>query len=679
MALRLQQLGRHDKAILLLHALASRFPSPENVFALAVSQQALGQLALAAENFRRVLTAAPTLWPAALGLAALTPNPAEVERIYRKALLHSPEEPALLYNLANLLASAAPHPEAETLYRKAIAVRPGFAEAWINLGNQLRLRKELPAAEVAARQAAALAPNSPLPHNLLGAILREMRRGKEAEVCFRRALSVQPGSPEALTNLAHLLRNRGETTEAEACYRHVLTRQPTAADVLNGLGLLCAEDGRLAEGEALLRRSVERQPDNALYRSNLLYAQSYHGLRPPAEILAEARLWETRLPNLSQLPPRVPRHERLRIGYVSPDFRRHPVAYFVARLFTAHDPREVEVFAYSNVVTSDTITESLRRTVSEWHSISALSDDEAATLIRRHEIDILIDLAGHTRHHRLGVFARKPAPIQATWLGYFASTGLSAMDYWITDAVLHPTPNSEAASETIWRLPRCYACYQAPEEAPEPDCATQQGRITFGSFNNLAKLSPATLHLWARVLTAVPDSRLYLKTTKLADPATRTRLLTDFSTLGIASGRLEFEGATPDIRAHFERYARMDIALDSFPFTGATTTADTLWMGVPLITLPGTTQPSRVSASMLTASGHPEWIAPTADDFVARAVALAESVRPLDHVTRVARRQALRAQVANGELGDATGLARALEQAYADMAQITLNSAANKR
>jgi len=670
----LQRLGRHGEAIALLRPLVSRTQATaKDRFVLAISLGATGQHAEAQSVYRNILDSEPTYWQAAVNYAALRQHdrasPAEIEQIYRTALAHSPTAPILLYNLANLLAERGPLPEVERLLQQAVSLQPHFFEAWLNLGDHYHLLRRFSEAKYAARQAVQLRPQHPHAWNLLGVILREIGEETEAESCYRHSLALAPGTPETLTNLAHLLRHRGLTTEAEGHFREVIAKQPHEAEAYNGLGLLCSETGRLEEGVAFLRRAAELAPRNAKVRSNLLFMQSYLGLCPPAEARDEARRWEQCLGPVARLPTRKPRRERLRIGYLSPDFRRHAVAYFIEPVLAAHDTNQVEVFCFAHVPRPDSTTQRIQATGVRWCPIHSLNDDEAAAVIRQHEIDVLVDLAGHTRNTRLAVFARKPAPIQASWLGYFATTGLSAMDYWITDTVLHPSPTTDGASEQLWRLPRCYVSYQAPREAPDPVCRTEPGQIVFGSFNNFAKLSRTTFHLWAEVLRAVPDSRFYLKTAKLNDPETRARLTRAFAEESIAADRLILAGNTAQMQDHLACYSGMDIALDSFPFTGATTTADTTWMGVPVVSLAGKTFASRMSATMLTAAGCADQVVHSPEAFVAKAVALADRMRPLSVAERTAHRQQQRATMATSELCDSRGMARALEAAYAGMVQ----------
>ena len=667
----LQDLGRHSEAESLLRAICSNAPkNPGVLCALGITLEALRRRGEAEKCYRQVLELEPTHLTAGLKLAAIfgaTVRATEVEQLYRKLLAAHPKEASVYFRLSNHLAQRGPIPEVEELLRTALDLRPDFFVAWIVLGNHYRLKHRMKEATAAFDRAAKIDANSPYVWNALGLMQQTEHRTEEAERCYREAIRLQSGFSPALTNLGNTLMRQGRLAEAEDCYQKAVAASPMQADAIHGLGLVYMDEGQHEEAIRHLRQAIELQPESLSYRSNLLYFLSHQGIYSPAVILEDAQKWERRLPAFRVLPHRRPGLSRLRVGYVSPDFRRHAVSYFISPILTAHDRRAVEVFCYANVPVPDARTESMRQLADHWHPIHALNDDEAAQLIRKHEIDVLVDLSGHTEGHRLGIFARQPAPVQATWLGYFASTGLSAMQYWITDTIIHPTPTSEPASEAIWRLPRCWVCYEPPKAAPSPSWAPRPP-LTFGSFNNFAKISASTIDLWALALRKLPESVLHLKSNKVADPRTRARLLASFADRSIAADRIEFGTPNANLADHFARYHDIDVALDPTPYTGGTTTADALWMGVPTVTLPGTTHPSRMSASLLTAAGFPEWIATSPEDFAARAVALALETRALSTEANIALRQARRERMAASELCDAAGMARALEKAFAEMA-----------
>jgi predicted O-linked N-acetylglucosamine transferase (SPINDLY family) len=361
---------------------------------------------------------------------------------------------------------------------------------------------------------------------------------------------------------------------------------------------------------------------------------------------------------------------RLRLGYLSPDFNHHAVAYFIEPVLAAHDRTRVEVFCYASVAVPDRFTDRLRGLAEHWRDIARLDDDAAAALIRADNLDLLIDLAGHSARHRLLVLARRPAPVQATWIGYPNTTGLDAIDYRITDAVSDPVGQTEAwHSEKLVRLPANFSCYRPDDDAPAVNNlpAAAAGAVTFGCFNQFAKVTPEVIALWARLLAKLPGSRLLLKSRGLGDPGVAARVQAAFAAAGVGPARLILNGDELSVADHLGLYHKVDIALDPFPYNGTTTTCEALWMGVPVVTLAGSTHVSRVGASLLTHAGLAGWIAATPDDYVARAVA---AVRDLPALA--ALRRGLREQVRTSPLCDAVRFTRGFEAACEAMSARTV-------
>ena len=354
--------------------------------------------------------------------------------------------------------------------------------------------------------------------------------------------------------------------------------------------------------------------------------------------------------------------ERLRVGYVSADFRRHSCAYFLEALLAHHDHGRFEIFAYADDRRSDDITERLKPMVDHWRSLIGMPDKAVAELVRNDRIHLLVDLAGHTAGNRLSAFAEKPAPIQVSWLGYPATTGLSAIDYRLSDDICDPPGATERFhTETLWRLPGGFLCYTAPREAPAVSpspCSTGQP-VTFGSFNNLAKVNQAVLEAWAELVSAVPGSRLLLKSKALRAPSVSERVAEVFTRRGIARERIILEGWAEALAAHLAMYGKIDIALDTFPYNGTTTTFEAMWMGVPVISLAGDRHSARVGASILTRCGLEDFIAKSLDDYLAKAIALARDPQALGEL-----RRALRPRLANSPLCDGKAFAQQIEDAY---------------
>jgi predicted O-linked N-acetylglucosamine transferase (SPINDLY family) len=377
----------------------------------------------------------------------------------------------------------------------------------------------------------------------------------------------------------------------------------------------------------------------------------------PAELFAEHTRWAARHATL--LAPTLPHqndrdpNRRIRVGLVSRDFHQHPVAYFLLPLLRHHDKDRLELICYSDTSSADAITSQIQTLVSDWHEISDQSHDNVAELIRSHRIDVLIDLAGHTGRNRLPVFARKPAPVQITWLGYPNTTGMSQMDYRITDAIADPPGESDRLhAEKLIRLPTCAWCYEPPADAPA--MATKQGAVRFASFNNFAKVSAATVKLWSRVLAAVPDSTLGLKSTGLDEPATQQEIRSRFAAHGTAPQRIQFLGFTRNFSQHLSAYNATDIALDPFPYNGTTTTCEAMWMGNPVVTLRGRSHVSCVGASLLNAAGFAEWVADSEDGYVEICRSLARNGGP--------GREQIREKLRESALMDGRRFAREFEE-----------------
>lgn len=599
----------------------------------------------------------------------------EAGRLYQQVLEIEPKSVEATYNLAWILKREGKLDEAVHYYRRAIKLQPDLAAAYNNLGNILKEQEKWQAAGECYRQAIKIQPDYLEAYNNLGNTLTEQGKLSEAVQSYRQALEIAPNFATAYNGLGIALKEQGNLQEAIAAYQQSLKLKPDNGEVFNNLGVLYQEHGEFARAMDCYRQALKFNPNFLKAHSNLLFTLSATTSLEPAAILREARAWHvqqiasrglTALPHTNERNP----ERKLRIGYVSPDFRQHSVSYFIEPAIKHHDRSQVEVYCYAQVSKPDQFTERIQAAADYWRSTIGKSDTEVAQLIQQDKIDILIDLAGHTRGNRLLAFALKPAPIQATYLGYFATTGLPAIDYWITDCALHPQDTREEAVESIWRLNRCYVSYQPPTEAPPvapPPCLTSEA-ITFGSFNNLHKITEETVALWSKILQALPHSRLLLKTANLDNFLAKQRLQQQFAARGIALERLQLRGKTPSIQEHLATYGEVDICLDTVPYTGCTTTCDALWMGVPVLTLAGIRKVERMSTSILTAIGRQEWIANSATEFVDRAVELANKPEQLKQ-WRIQQREELE----QSPLRDAQGLSRALEEAYRQMWHRYLN------
>ncbi len=642
----------------------------QTLFELGLQRHRAGRLAEAEAIYRQVLAVAPQHVEAMhmLGVISLQcgQDEAAVEMI-QEAIVLAPTLAAAHSNLGEGYRKLGRLDKAITAYRRAIELRPCYPEAFSNLGNVLMQQGYLDDAVAACRRALEFLPDFAEAHNNLGNALSEQGHLEQAVASYQRALKLQPEYVEAHNNLGNALSEQGRLDEALSAYQQALRLQPDMAETHYNMGNAWKDRGEVDLAVAAYRHALAVQPTFAIAHSNLLHALHYRAGDDGAVAYHEHLRWnEVHALPLAKFAiahdhDRNPKR-RLRIGYVSPDFREHPVAFFVENLFAHHDHSQVELFCYSNGPVADRFTERFSQLAGHWHNIRALTDEQAAALIREDRIDILIDLAGHTADHRLLLFARKPAPVQGTYLGYCDTTGMSAIDFRLTDGHADPVGLTEHLhSERLVRLPGSAWCFRTPEDAPEvaPAPLLRAGHVTFGCFNAVPKISPATLALWAEILRASPKSRLLLKAATLRDPGAQGCLRAAMAKAGIGSDRVDLLGPTLTNCAHLATYAQVDIALDTFPYHGTTTTCDALHMGVPVVTLAGKTHAARVGVSLLMNLGLQEMIASSPDEYAAIALTLAADVQRL-----VALRATLRARMAASPLQDAPIFARNVEMAY---------------
>ncbi|HEY5512095.1 MAG TPA: tetratricopeptide repeat protein, partial [Geomonas sp.] len=582
---------------------------------------------------------------------------------YRRALRIEPSFAEACYNLGCALDALAGPAQALPHFAQAALLRPDWWQARSNLGFALARVGRMAEAACELEAAAALNPGDAGLLNNLGLALSALGRGKEAHGSFLEAIRLDPLYPEAHNNLAILYERYGRTTEAISSCLAALALRPDYPEAHHNLASALKSQGRHDEALAHYREALRLRPDYAEAHSSLLFALCYPAGPTPAQIFSEHTAFGAAhrfaaAPHDNDPDPR----RTLRIGYVSADFRDHAVARFIEPVLRHHDRSRFLIFCYSNVSVPDAASARFEALAGRYTNIAGVPDQDAAALIRRDRIDILVDLSGHTAGNRLALFARKPAPVQVTWLGYPQTTGLAAMDYRITDAITDPPGESERFhSERLLRLPGNFSCFAPPEEAPPVGelPALSRGAVTFGSFNNPAKITPETVALWAGALHGVPGSRMLIKGYSLADEGSRARLSGLFAVQGICAERLELQGNTPSYREHLQLYGRVDIALDCFPYNGTTTTCEALWMGIPVVTLAGGTHLSRVGASLLQSVGLSRLVAHDAQGFRDLATGLALDLERLAQL-----RGTLRSTMAASPLTDAAGFTGNLEAAF---------------
>jgi protein O-GlcNAc transferase len=563
--------------------------------------------------------------------------------------------------------------EAERLLGAVLAADPQQADALHLSGHVADRRGHFDLALERLERAIELAPDNAVYHNSLGIAFGQRLRPEEAIAAFRRALAVDPGYQPALANLATVLYGAGQFDEAEDCFRRLLHLGSRSADIHTNLGNLLQAQGRLDEARALYDRALQLDPPNAGAHAARVFNCLYEPRSAPGDALACARRFADEQEKALAVHRRA--HDnaadpdrRLRIGYVSADFRCHSVAYFIEPILACHDRARFEVYCYATGPVRDAVTERLEASADHWVVARGLRDADLAQRIRADRIDILVDLSGHSAGNRLLVFARKPAPLQFTWIGFLATTGLRSIDYRLTDGIADPADQAEDLhSERLIRLPRSCLCYRPPLEAPgvAPLPALTSGCMTFGSFNTPAKHNARVLELWAGILQAVPQSRLLLKGRGLERGRLRSMTLGVFTSHGIAAERILLQPYENDQTEYLRRYDAVDIGLDPFPHNGVTTTCAALWMGVPVVALRGDRHCARMCASVLTNAGLAEMVADHPEEYRQVAVALAADPRRLAQL-RSDLRDRLRASALMDEAGVTREVEAALRSAWRD-------------
>jgi predicted O-linked N-acetylglucosamine transferase (SPINDLY family) len=662
-----KQMGRSADALAPMQTAAALLPGdPEAHSNLGVTLQELGRLDEAEASYRRALEIKPDYAEAHYNLGVTFQELGrldEAEASYRRVLRIRPDSVEAHSNLGNTLNDLGRLDEAEASYRRALQIRPDNAEAHYNLGFTLQKQGRLDEAAASYRRALQIRPDNAEAHNDLGNTFNDLRLD-EAEASYRRALQLKPDFPKAHNNLGIALQGLGRLAEAVASYRRALELKPDFAEAHSNLGTTLQDLGRLSEAEASYRRALELKPDYREAHSNLLFMLNYHPDRSAEEVFSAYRQFDDRLgrPLRSQWRPhgndRLP-SRRLRVGYVSPDFRRHTCRHFIEPLLDHHDISVVEVFAYAEVGAEDEVTARMKTRVEHWVPTVGMSDAQLADRIRADRIDILVDLAGHTRGNRLLAFARKPAPVSVTTLGYGYTTGLSAIDWYLTDPYAAPEGSDHLFSERPWRISQCLA-YRPAEAmgAVSPLPAIERGHVTFATLTRAVRINHRTVKVWSEILHRVPGSVLWMDSGNFRDAGLCQSLARQFANCGIDAERLQMGFHSPP----WDLLREVDITLDCFPHNSGTTLFESLYMGVPFISLAARPSVGRLGSSILANAGHAEWIAASEEEYVDKAAALAADLPRLAEI-----RQRLRAQMQASALMDEAGYVRKVEAAYREM------------
>jgi predicted O-linked N-acetylglucosamine transferase (SPINDLY family) len=571
-----------------------------------------------------------------------------------------------LLGLANAIMGS--HKEAERCFRVIVERHPEIADDHYNLGTSLLNQDRHEEAAVCFRQATHIRPDYSEAYCNLGSVLDSLHRMDEAVSCYREAIRHEPGRMELRYNLGQALKSQGKLEEAVDCFRVALQVQPGNFDIHFSLATTLVDQAKLDEAIDCYKLMVERGLGRPTVASNLLLALNYHPATNARSIFAAHKHWEElygRSATIYSSWPNTPTPDRpVRVGYVSPDYWDHSVSYFIEPILQHHNPQSVETFCYADNKRDDHVSERLKNLPLAWRKSSGLSDADLCQMIRNDRIDILVDLAGHTGSNRLSVFSRKPAPIQVSYLGYPNTTGLRSVDYRLTDAWSDPLDQDVFYTEKLIRLPKGFLCFRPPDETSAVSIlpAERSGYATFGSFNNMAKINTLVIQHWSKILRALPTSRLILKNKSLRDSATQRRCQNMFAQHGISQDRIKLIGWLDSKADHLGLYNEIDIALDTFPYNGTTTTCEALWMGVPVVTLAGDRHAGRVGVSLLTQVELNELIATDPDQYVQIAASLAGN---LDRLSTL--RAGLRGQMAKSPLCNAQVFTQDLERVYREV------------
>ena len=634
--------------------------------------KACGQYEEAIAHYKRAITIKPRFAEAHNNLGNIysaLEKPVEALTCFQEAIAINPSFAEMHNNLSKVLFELGQLKDAGSSFQKAISLNPDHFEVHNNLGNAFKSQGRLEDAVACYQRAIAIKPDYGEVYNNLGVALKAQGKLEDAVACYKRSLNLNAEQAETNNNLGNALNALGKPFESIPSYQEAIQINPNLVEAHSNLGNAYKDSGMLKEAVAKYEHAMDLRPAYAVAYSNLLLAIQY-GDDYDSEALYKkhcgyAKRHEKQIDDIPPFENTREQGKRLKIGYVSPDFRNHSVGFFLEPILTHHSVEQYEIYCYSLVINPDETTERLKARAHHWISIVGMADDEVATRILNDGIDILVDLAGHTGSNRLPIFTRKPAPVQVSYLGYPNTTGLSKIDYRVTDAYADPPGKTEKwHTEKLIRLENTAWCYRPVENAPEVTKlpAKAKGHITFGSFNAFPKLNETVLKLWAKLLTEIDHSHLFLKARSLADDGVQKQVIKQLKEEGISPERILLTAQEPSYHRHLERYHEVDIALDTYPYHGTTTTCEALWMGVPVVTLEGESHRSRVGVSLLNQVGLKYLIAKSPEEYIRIASTLAND---LDALAKL--RNSLRSHMQASPIMDEVGFTKGLETAYREM------------
>jgi protein O-GlcNAc transferase len=590
---------------------------------------------------------------------------AEAVAAYERAITLDAHHASAHYNLGLALLDGGDTERVEMLFRTATELRRPFPQAWVGLALALESQGRLSEAAGSYREALRQRPNDADALANLGALHQRLGEPQAAIECYAATLRIAPERADVRYRMGLILKDHGQIGAAINCYRQALVHMPEHAELLGDLGNALQELGDIDGAVEKFEQALALKPDHAGGHGNLLFTLNYHPDKSAEAIYDAYRVFDRRFGAPHRSAWRAHANARttdrpLRVGYVSPDFCMHPVRHFLEPLLAHHDAKVVHLTAYAELRQDDAVTQRYRSLVQSWVDTRPLDDDALAQRIRDDGIDVLVDLAGHTAHNRLGAFARKPAPVSVSWLGFGTTTGLTAIDYLMTDAVSAPPGSEHLFAEAPWRLATpCYA-YRRADGMGDVSAlpAAARGSVTFGTLTRSVRINHRTVRVWTAILERVPAARLVVDSRNYLDAEMRDSLAARFKAHGIARERLELGWHSPP----WDVLRNIDIGLDCFPHNSGTTLFETLYMGLPYVTLAGRPSVGRLGSTILEGAGHPEWIARSEAEYIDKAVALATDLPRL-----AAIRRQLRADMQASPLMDEAGFARKVEAAYREM------------
>jgi protein O-GlcNAc transferase len=642
-----------------------------NLLEKALEHHVKERLSEADALYAKVLAAAPANFDAAhlSGMVAIQQGRfQDAVGLLCRALRMNPESAVCEMRLGVAYASLGEYARALGHLEAAVKRAPDMPEGWCQVGVVQRALGKAALARASLERAVGLSPNFVEALEQLGSLLSSSAGFEAAVPTLRRVAELQPENAVAVANLGIALAQSGGQDEALIHLDRALKLNPSLSLALTGKALVLQETYRISEGIAAYGAALECNPANLEARSGRLYSLHYVDGVSREALLAEHLSFGAAAPKPRAFGPmNIPDPaRRIRVGFISPDLRAHSVAYFLEPMLAGLDPGQFEIVLYHDHARVDGMSTRLRSRSALWRHIAGMPFQAVESLVRSDAPDILVDLAGHTGMNRLALFARRVAPVQVSYLGYPDTTGLKEMDYRFVDQVTDPIGEAEKFhSEELVRFSSTAWSYLPPSTAPDPERALgTPAQVTFGCFNNFSKVSDSTLRCWAAVLDAVPGSRLFLKSHGLSSPSIAARLRGRLASFGLGEERVELAGRTPNLAAHLALYGQVDVALDTFPYNGTTTTCEALWMGVPVVTMLGDRHASRVGASLLCAVGHPEWITCDQAEYVQTAAQLAADSNRRQ-VLRTGLRDDMRSSPLMDHAGQAARFGAALRQGWA--------------